>query len=653
MKTFCLFSALFILVILIPSHLFSKKDNLSKLSGNVLTVSGFIGDCEMKYEGGEWQGLYIGDKVPENSEVRVNGQNDYLELDFPDGSTLKISGLTSVRISDILNKKNNGKQESFISLLTGKLFASVKPSSDQDFKVETQTAIAAVRGTKFTVSFSPSEGGQVFVGEGAVALKDIEGKFNEVVVKEGFVSEIPAEVGEPPSAPKEASKEVVNDYQTELSNIQQEKMETTVPVQETTPVKTEEKAQKPGRGCSEQGLNWSVSAETLDNSVWNKVLLSPTFKFGDFSFGLYLALYFKNLEDLGYIDRWYNKDEWDFSSWQDALHDLLLKIRFAQYQNGFMLAAIGSLDSMTIGHGSLVDGYANDIEFPAVRKVGFQFNIDADWVGFESMTGDAFLMQLFAGRLFARPFKAVPIIGKTAFGISGFIDTDPLLDGKRKVFGYGADIDYPLIDFDSFKTILYGDVATLGYHDEVIKDDDSQVGYGIFTGVKGSLAVLDYKAEYRYIAGGFMPSYIDKFYDMDKTENYYQLISHTLPDFNGFLLEAGKKFEGIGSITASYQHLFPMDSSTNIYNFLHLEASVSKCLFQKAYGTIAYDRKNFIFSDLYNSFVGNGVIVTTQIFYEITEGVYVGLLYKKYYETDAFGNLTEKFTVGLQTQMGL
>jgi len=634
---------------LLGKKIADNKKDIKRTSTRFVTVESFVGSCEARIDE-NWDVLKIGDQIPEYAEVRVNGRDDYLELSLPDGSGIKLLGLTSIKVGDILKKKEDGRISTFFSLLTGKIFTKVKQGALQDFRIETQTAIAAVRGTRFFMSYTPGEGGKIIVSEGVVALRDSTGSFNEVIIKKGEAAEIPAQVGEPVSSPKTVSPEEIKKYDKEFKEPKQETFEKP----EISPVKEESGKEEPvPKGCSKEGINWSISAENIDNLVWNKVLISPSFRFGDFSFGLYLAFYFQNLEDLGHPDRWYNYEDWDFRSTDDSIHDILMKIRFIQYKNSFMLAALGGLPDVTIGHGILVDGYANDIEFPSNRRIGIQFNLDIGAFGFESMIGDVYALNPIGGRAYARPFNGIFVLENLAFGVSAFADFNPYLDWKQRVFGYGADTEYSIVREGPLKTALYADIATLGYQDDILSIQKSYVGYGAFCGIKGSLFVLDYKAEFRHVEDGFIPSYVDKYYEIEKEEKYSQLVSGLQPDFNGFLFGVGKTIEGIGGVSLSYEHLFPNESVPEIENTLHIEAGVDKCLFKKAYGRIAYDRKNFTFEELFNNFIGDGVMITTEAYYEISEGIYVGIYYKRYYEKDSSGNLTEKSTFGLQTQMGI
>lgn len=639
-----------------------------RAAGKTLTVGIIVGSGQIKNAAGEWVALKYGDPVAESSEVRVIGKKDNMELIFPDGSVLNVMGMTTVRVKDILRPRET-KTASLVELIAGRIFARVKPSSSQDFRVETATAVAAVRGTKFGVSYNTALGGQVLVTEGSVAVGDPEGKFDPVLLQPGFMSQIPAMAGTAPSQPQAIPPALAQEFDPEYNPAP-----AATPVRnpgsvDVPPVATPAPQETPSSGaaapqgsglpksgsdeCSKDGMNWSISSENIDGGVWNKVLLSPTFSIGGFTMSLYIPLYFKNVDDIfkPSASNWYNYSEWDFTSWQDALHDVLLKIRYLQYTNQNLLVKVGSIPDMTLGHGSLVNNYANDLQFPSVRKVGFQFNMDFGNLGFESMMGDVFETKLMAGRLYYRPFYGTGLIGKLGVGLSGFVDFSPLYTDTNKVFGYGFDLDVPILTIPVFSLTMFADADTLGY----IADTNSLMaqGMGVFAGFKGTLLIVDYRAEYRYLQGGFIPNYIDRFYDVYKGDRYLQLVGKTYPDFNGVLVYAGKSFEGIGNIGLSYEHYIPMTASTNTFNMFHMEANLSKCLFKKAYGSITYDRMNFEFTKLFTDFLGEGALITTKIFYQITEGAYVGMTYKKYFELNtATGQVEEKNTYSLTTEMG-
>ncbi|MFN4217414.1 MAG: FecR domain-containing protein [Brevinematales bacterium] len=632
-----------IVLCLISSSLFAQR----------VKIGSFIGNCEYSLDGQIWTAVEYGMEVPVSASVRVPGKNDSLELIWEDGSSVQLLGTTVIQVA---NLQKDASSKNLLKLTIGKLFAKIQKKKGTVFEVETETAVASVRGTRFGVSFFPGSGGSVVVSEGSVEVVDPARTQTPRVVNAGQKLVLPAMVSPLPT-PEPAQLEEIKSFDEEyVPPTQPEPAPAKEPAQAPTPKPQEEKpAPKSGSGFS---FDWAVGGENIDGQLWNKIILSPVIRIGNFGVGLYIPVYFISFDDLGYPSRWYNAKEWDFASFEDSLHDLALKIRFLEYKNSWLLFRIGSLPNMTLGHGILVNNYANDLEFPAVRKVGSQIKVDAKVVGFEVLTGNAFVWDVAGARFFVRPFSGKPLIGKLGFGISGFYDRQPfaLFTNNQLAFGYAADVDLPLFEVsDALFMVLYSDIATLGYQNQILNMSTNAKGFGWATGFQGSLLIIDFRAEYRYLQDGFIINYVDASYDVSRSTKYEQLLSDNSQDYSGFLLEAGKTFKGLGWIKIQYEHLFPLDE-TNItlnMNNLHMEVGIEKGVIKWGYGSLAYDRKNFNLVDLFNSFPGDGSILSASVFYAISPGAFLGIQFKRYYEMNPLsGTLTAKDTFGVTTQMG-
>ncbi|NPV37965.1 hypothetical protein BREVNS_1991 [Brevinematales bacterium NS] len=628
----------------------------SVLFAQTVKIGAFIGNCEYSLDGQTWTAVEYGMEVPVSASVRVPGKNDSLELVWADGSSVQLLGTTVVQVA---NLQKDASSKNLLKLTIGKLFAKIQKKKGTVFEVETETAVAAVRGTRFGVSFTPGIGGSVVVSEGTVEVIDPARSQPPQIVNAGQKLVLPATTSPLPS-PQPAKPEEIKSFDEEyVSPTEPEPTPSKEPepVQEPAPKPQQEKpAPKPGG--SGFSFDWAVGGENIDGQLWNKIILSPVLRIGNFGVGLYIPVYFISFDDLGYPSRWYNASEWDFSSFDDSLHDLALKIRFLEYQNKWLLFRIGSLPNMTLGHGILINNYANDLEFPAVRKVGSQIKVDGKVVGFEVLTGNAFVWDMAGARFFVRPFSGKPLIGKLGFGISGFYDRQPvsLFTNEQIAFGYAADIDLPLFEVnEALFMVLYSDIATLGYQDKVLNISTNAKGFGWATGLKGSLLIIDFRAEYRYLQDGFIINYVDTSYDVSRSAKYVNLLFGDNEDYSGFLVEAGKTFKGLGWVKMQYEHLFPL-YETNItvnMNTLHMEAGIEKGVIKWGYGSLAYDRMNFNLGDLFTSFPGNGSIVSASVFYAISAGAFIGIQFKRYYEIDPLtGNLSSKDTFGITTQMG-
>jgi len=107
---------------------------------------------------------------------------------------------------------------------------------------------------------------------------------------------------------------------------------------------------------------------TMNGKVYNQVSFKPEFTTGKLGIGLDFYIYF---DEDGNV---YSKD-WDFSSFESSFKTLIDKIYYIRYGQPFndLYFRIGSLEKVTMGHGILVRNYANNMDYPQVRRLGFDF----------------------------------------------------------------------------------------------------------------------------------------------------------------------------------------------------------------------------------------------------------------------------------------
>ncbi|MCR9292428.1 MAG: FecR family protein [bacterium] len=113
------------------------------------------------------------------------------DLDFPDGSTVSISGVSVLTISDDGHKK--------LHLREGNLSATVSPQPEgKPLRMLTPTAELEVLGTQFDVTAAETQT-KITVNEGLVRVKRLtDGKFTDVKAEHSLVATI--EAREPPVA---------------------------------------------------------------------------------------------------------------------------------------------------------------------------------------------------------------------------------------------------------------------------------------------------------------------------------------------------------------------------------------------------------------------------------------------------------------------
>jgi hypothetical protein len=307
-------------------------------------------------------------------------------------------------------------------------------------------------------------------------------------------------------------------------------------------------------------LGMELGSITIGDTTYAKAIIQPTFNFGKLKMGLYLPIiYQSNLFD---PNDWYmpkGNNEWSFGTqtgddglmlWEsdpmsaaiDAAQDLALKIRYLEVGRPLIdpfFFKVGNLSSFTIGHGLLMRNYANDADFPAIRRLGLNIGVDFGKFGFEALTNDVLDNQIIGGRLFVRP------IGKLAFGLSAAADlypasifnssTDP--DASKRLYGdpifIGAavDLDLPFITSDLLSLRLFADGAAMvpylrsvptagtykdmeqGLRYNMVYNDGQISNWGASAGLMGNILFIDWRLEYRYFTGAFRPAFFDASYD--------------------------------------------------------------------------------------------------------------------------------------------
>ncbi|MDC7225513.1 MAG: FecR family protein [Spirochaetales bacterium] len=297
-------------------------------------------------------------------------------------------------------------------------------------------------------------------------------------------------------------------------------------------------------------LGFEIGSILIDGETYAKAVIQPEFEIGEFRAKLYLpVIYQDNLFDW---ESWYwpaENNEWSFGTDQegtseilfDIMSDLFLKINYLQWgDNGDdFYFKFGNLDNMTIGYGILMRDFSNNIEFPAVRKVGINTGVTFEKFGFEGVLDDAADPTIFGGRLVYIPGgEKFPL----AFGLSGITDINPdseiedttglfdplVLNGA---FDIGLPIDPINLTFfaEAAGFVLYEDDV---WHWETIYNSDQPDfisalnNYGLIGGFFGNILNFEYRLEYRFSKGVFTPSFYANDYLTNKTSQYYELLDY-------------------------------------------------------------------------------------------------------------------------------
>ncbi|MFW5797490.1 MAG: FecR family protein [Spirochaetota bacterium] len=529
----------------------------------------------------EYNDVYMGMELIPGDTVRTFASSAELRLE-PNGTIIKLAPETEFTIDALAGREQEERTNSF-DLARGKMRAVAAEASGTAYRFRTPGAMGGIRGTDFGIHVVPDEREALFVREGSVSFENVD-TGEEVTVHAGQL----ADVFKPDFTAEElddaALSKLFEDLEfTELSPPQVPRRRTAETEEEdegarddrpaATPEEAEATPAEPARAPAEtdevlSGLSdimgLETGAVTLEGDTYAKIVLQPTVSVGPMEAAFYLpAVYRNNLFDPGTYYRPKGNDEWSFGTdkdWEnepgeavrDLLTDLALKLRYLEYgerRDPFHLK-LGNLDKMTLGHGLLMRDYANDVDFPAVRRIGLNTGLDIGSFGMEAAVNDLTEPEIYGGRLFFRPLQRT-----TAFGLSAVADigpagdlpenngfADPSVNELRRVdpiiTGVGADLDVSIVETDLFSLVAFTDVGGLmpylrdsftdsdgdsvsaGLHTETLID--SQEGrlrnYGAMTGVLGDFAFLDYRLDFRTYDGIFRPFYFDGGYERRRGE---------------------------------------------------------------------------------------------------------------------------------------
>lgn len=533
----------------------------------------------------------------------VRTADGFAEILLPNGHVLKLADQTEVRLQSVLARGSSSGSD-VVSVATGRLRSVVSnlTGTGRGFQVRTPTAVGGVRGTDFVTQVGSGaeiiavlEGVVEFASGSGESLTLAANQFADALaesfaatqanVSEQFYGSL-AEISEQTRA---AQQQVIDEL-----GLDEEPAEEEQPPEEADPQEAEVESgdaivvepQEPADEAAEedagegpvdqfmanltQALGLEIGSISLDGTTYSKLIAQPTFQIGKLRAGLYLPIiYSGNLFDSADWYRPKGNNEWSFGTDQDWSNepfvaiadlagDLALKIKFVEWgdlRDPFFLK-VGNLNTLTLGHGLLMRNYANDIEFPAVRRIGFNIGMDFGGAGFELLTNDLADPEIFGTRLYARPVPSIPL----AIGVSGVADIAPARDLPETdaegatVFGtersadpvflnLALDLDLPIVERDAFSLVLFGDVGGLlpylrnsaggldeGFQFDALTHDVAGTtelrNYGIATGLFGNASILDYRLEFQNYHGIFEPAFYDASYDRVRGEKVRQTIAY-------------------------------------------------------------------------------------------------------------------------------
>lgn len=379
------------------------------------------------------------------------------------------------------------------------------------------------------------------------------------------------------------------------------------------------------------GFGFSFGTVVINGITYFQIKGQPDFSFGKLGVGLDINLEFDGNWNL-------RTSEWN--SWQA----ILSKIRYLRW--GFkgekpIYFKIGQIEDATIGHGFIMQNYANNLNYPSVKKFGISFDLDLDYVGFESFVDNIFDFDIIGLRGFVRPLYGAQIflLDNIEIGASIVADIDPFNPAPptnspyefsdneaskgREIYIAGADLGLPIIKLDPvFNMNWYADFAYI-----------FNKGTGESTGLYGSiLSFLPYRFEIRYLQPKFLPSFFDALYEAERYISFsntyiskYDLLDGITNSYFGWFFSSGVSFEKVISLTVNIQDSFDDTTYPEMRLTFHLDKELTKI--------IAFDfnyyRKNIReFKDIYTT-ESTDATINTRLYYKVSDMVGIVVNYTR------------------------
>lgn len=655
---------LFVLAILILPliALSGQRAVLEYYEGNIRVVDA---------TGFDLANINFGDTIQAGSQILTGNGSAEISLQ-PNGTIIRLTPGTVFTLDAIQGA--GGASSSEFTLAQGRTRVVAARSPGADYRFRTSTAVGGVRGTDFGLEVVPGQKDQLFVKEGSVEFTDLNSG-QSLLLGAGQAADTFAELFQAINL----GPEQLADLFSGLDFIQLDPMN--VPGQDTgaqqagsEPGVVDETAETSDPGSESEAaaieqaenvvMDWllnflgvEVGSVTINGQTYGKAVLQPKFEFGKFRTQLYLPIIYTN--DLFNPDNWYRpdgNDEWSFGTDQDGeilpmvldiVSDLLLKFKYLEigdYTDPFFLK-LGNVESMMLGHGILINGYANDADFPAIRRLGFNLGLSGENLGFELMVNDLARPEIFGTRFVWRPGAPSFPFG---LGISLAADIDPTKDYERAIeanqaltaeqeaaakadpmfFNLAFDLDFPILRLGAANLTLFGDIGVLlpyladdtsyggtdiekGLQFDSIFDGSGFKNFGIQAGVFGNILIVDYRLEFQYYTGAFIPNFYNQPYDRIRGQRAEQVLAYLADP------EAQKGVSTMGIYGSGQVNILPQLNinlgykwpwvigddgaiDTSAQDYFHIGVEIKKGLLPLGIsGLVQYDRVMFrnIFND--------------------------------------------------------
>jgi hypothetical protein len=635
----------------------------------------------------------LGDELKVGSTV-LTGNGDIAELKLAHtGTIIKVAQNTNFTLSQL--RKDNGSGQDLFSLTAGKIRTVAGKASGKDqYQIKTQSAVCGVRGSDVVIETLEGTFDKLSTLEGTGWIQNASGQALDIA--QGFFADAHAPAFKALQIPRDILDGLMNDMKfikldaNETLAVNKAYQETLVE-QPGTPGEnppTTPPAPKTNSALDNvmtalrDILGLEIGSTTIDGQTYGTVSIEPTFTIGKLKTALFLPIIYQG--DMFNPGRYYHplgNNEWSFGTDQtgtldivsDVLRDLLLKIKYVEWgvQRDPFFFKIGNLEDITVGHGLIMRNFANDADFPSIRRVGVNFGMDLGGFGFEAMVNDAAAPDIFGGRLYFRPIPKF----RMALGFSALVDWDPAKDwfggpglvGDPIFINPGIDVDLPFVESDVFSIVAFADGAVMipyfrsqpadplytsipsGWALDAVYDASASLpvkNWGFAAGFFGNLIIRDFtwRLEFRDYTGAFIPQIYSSNYERQRTyfvSKVLGYLTNPTPTQNaqtlGIFMESGIILKKLFALKVNYFWPWTQDSSGFTFGN---DQFAAEFILQKGvipvvniWGSISYVRTNFMPTILQKGIFGGGnlfdanTLVSARINYPIADNLDVSLLY--------------------------
>ena len=634
------------------------------------------------------QRMFKVDFIVNRVEIRKAGAGSYVPLTktmlVAESDTIRTGKGSMVRLADTegiqisinpnstLNFDQLKETRQEIKILTGDSEFLVR--NNKNFYVTTMSMVAGVRGTLFKVASTSAGQESVIVYEGQVEvtskLSSGQGglsvnagqKFEWVPAREDFgperisgaqTEELKFELSgntPPPTLAQKDTQEISNFREARLMGDDELKE---APDKSKLGKTAKKSYNKPLARKAESDffkMLFAAGGVKLDDYYYHSLVFAPEFKFGKWvTLGMYIPIYYDGKSSLTDVDQWGNKDEWSFSDGNDAVRDVLSKIRYLKIREkgDIFFLGLGNLNDITMGSGFTVDTFDMAPLFPSQRVVGIEGGFDIVSAGWYIFANDLYNPEIIGTRFYFRPLFGMPGLGKLEVALEFVFDRNPTGAESNPMFlAFGLNVLLPVVDNDTMSMVFFADIAKQGVY---YKDWDTHPvpwadgtdlfgmhlndNYGADIGFKGHFAkFILYGLRYYYLHSGYVASYMDRMYLVNRAAKIQQVLAPNLEDAHGIRLEAGFRLDRLLEFKLGFYKEFegmdPQDRAT-------MELKTQRGAFYKFWVHALYEKK-YIDELFYGENYKVNAVMDIRIGYMISENA--DLIIRKLINYDQDGN---------------